>query len=158
MTRVRDGAFYGWPYSYFGQRVDARAKPPRPDLVVRAVVPDHALGSHTASLGLVFYRGEAFPLRYRGGAFVGQHGSWNRNPLSGYRVVFIPFADGAPSGPPEVFLSGFLNARNEAQGRPVGVAVDRRGALLVADDAGDTVWRVAAEPAAPQFASLRPGR
>jgi glucose/arabinose dehydrogenase len=157
MTRVREGAFYGWPYSYYGPHVDARAKPPRPDLVARAIAPDYGLGSHTASLGLTFYRGEAFPPRYRGGAFVGQHGSWNRNPLSGYRVVFIPFADGAPTGPPEVFLSGFLNARNEARGRPVGVTVDKRGALLVADDAGDTVWRVAAEPAAPQFASLRAG-
>jgi len=157
MTRAQDGAFYGWPYSYYGQHVDARVTPPRPDLVARAVAPDYALGSHTASLGLAFYKADAFPARYHGGAFVGQHGSWNRNPPSGYRVVFVPFAGGAPSGPPEVFLSGFLNAQNQAQGRPVGVAVDRRGALLVADDAGDTVWRVVAEPAAPRFASLTPG-
>jgi len=158
MTRVRDGAFYGWPYSYYGRHVDVRVKPPRPDLVAKAIAPDYALGPHTASLGLTFYKSDAFPVRYRGGAFVGQHGSWNRNPLNGYRVVFIPFADGAPAGPPEIFLSGFLNVRNQAQGRPVGVAVDKRGALLVADDAGDAVWRVAAAPAAPLFASLRPDR
>lgn len=143
MTSLQDGGFYGWPYSYFGQNVDDRVKPPRPDLVAKAVAPDYALGPHTASLGLTFYRAEAFPPRYRGGVFIGQHGSWNRRPPSGYRVVFIPFANGRPSGPPEAFLTGFLNANEEAQGRPVGVAVDRSGALLVADDVGKAVWRVA---------------
>jgi glucose/arabinose dehydrogenase len=144
MTGLRDGGFYGWPYSYFGQNVDARLKPPRPDLVAKAIKPDYALGPHTASLGLAFYTADAFPARYRGGAFIGQHGSWNRRPLNGYRVVFVPFKNGRPTGEPEAFLTGFLNARNAAQGRPVGGAVDSRGGLLVADDAGKTVWRVAA--------------
>jgi glucose/arabinose dehydrogenase len=143
MTHLEDGGFYGWPYSYFGQHVDDRVKPPRPDLVAQAIEPDYALGPHTASLGLTFYKADAFPEHYRGGAFVGQHGSWNRRPVNGYRVVFIPFANGKPSGPPEAFLTGFLNDEDEAQGRPVGVAVDRRGGLLVADDVGDAVWRVA---------------
>ncbi|CAL94765.1 PQQ-dependent sugar dehydrogenase [Azoarcus olearius] len=144
MTSVTDGAFYGWPYSYYGQHVDTRAKPPRPDLVARARVPDYALGAHTASLGLTFYQGEALPARYAGGAFVGQHGSWNRKPRSGYKVVFVPFADGQPSGLPEDVLTGFVNDRDEALGRPVGVAVDKAGALLVADDVGNVVWRVTA--------------
>ena len=148
MTSLKDGGFYGWPYSYFGQHVDERVKPQRPDLVAKAVVPDYALGPHTASLGLVFYRADAFPARYKGGAFVGQHGSWNRKPPSGYRVVFIPFANGKASGPPEAFLTGFLNKRDEAQGRPVGVAVDKAGALLVADDVGKVIWRVA--PSGPE--------
>ena len=143
MTSVRDGAFYGWPYSYYGQHVDARVTPPRPDLVARAIAPDYALGPHTASLGLAFYKSELFPAKYRGGVFIGQHGSWNRKPLNGYRVVFVPFAGGKPIGPPEVFLTGFLNAKGQARGRPVGVAVDRRGGLLVADDVGDVIWRVA---------------
>ena len=143
LTSVRDGGFYGWPYSYWGQNVDDRVKPQRPDLVARAIRPDYGLGPHTASLGLTFYRADAFPARYRGGAFIGQHGSWNRQPLSGYRVVFVAFADGRPQMPAEPFLTGFLNADNKIQGRPVGVAVDRRGALLVADDVGGIVWRVA---------------
>lgn len=147
MTSVRDGGFYGWPYSYYGQNVDARVQPQAPDLVARALKPDYALGPHTASLGLAFYRGTAFPEKYRGGAFVGQHGSWNRKPFNGYRVVFVPFAGGKPSGPPEVFLDGFLTADGKTRGRPVGVAVDRSGALLVADDGGKAVWRVA--PKAP---------
>ena len=142
MTSVVDGGFYGWPYSYFGQHVDERVHPQRPDLVARAIVPDYALGAHTASMGLAFYEGTLFPARYRGGAFVGQHGSWNRNPRSGYKVIFVPFANGKPSGPPEDILTGFLSAEGEALGRPVGVAVDRHGALLVADDVGNTVWRV----------------
>jgi glucose/arabinose dehydrogenase len=142
MTSVRDGAFYGWPYSYYGQNVDARVKPQRPDLVATAMAPDYALGPHTASLGLAFYKADLFPAPYRGGAFVGQHGSWNRKPLNGYRVVFIPFASGKPMGRPEVFLTGFLNDKGEARGRPVGVAVDKRGGLLVADDVGNVVWRV----------------
>ncbi|MGQ9367979.1 PQQ-dependent sugar dehydrogenase [Azospirillum sp. ST 5-10] len=144
MTAVRDGAFYGWPYSYFGRHVDERVEPQRPDLVARAVVPDYALGPHTASLGLAFSRPGALPARFAGGAFVGQHGSWNRRPHSGYKVVFVPFAGGRPSGGPVDVLTGFLDADGHALGRPVGVAVDRRGALLVADDVGDRVWRVTA--------------
>jgi glucose/arabinose dehydrogenase len=143
MTSVKDGGFYGWPYSYWGQHVDDRVKPQRPDLVAKAITPDYALGAHTASLGLVFYRADAFPAQYHGGAFVGQHGSWNRKPLNGYRVVFVPFANGRPQAPAQVFLTGFLNAQNQIQGRPVGVAVDKTGALLVADDVGGVVWRVA---------------
>ncbi|MCL1635673.1 sorbosone dehydrogenase family protein [Luteimonas sp. SX5] len=142
MTSVRDGGFYGWPYSYFGQHVDDRVQPPRPDLVAKAIKPDYALGSHTASLGLTFYTGKLFPARYANGAFVGQHGSWNRKPPSGYKVVFVPFADGKPNGGVEDVLTGFLDAKGQAQGRPVGVAVDKRGALLVADDVGNVVWRV----------------
>ena len=143
LTSVRDGGFYGWPYSYWGQNVDVRVKPQRPDRVARAITPDYGLGPHTASLGLTFYRASAFPARYSGGAFIGQHGSWNRQPLSGYRVVFVPFANGRPQMPAEAFLTGFLNADNKIQGRPAGVAIDKRGALLVADDVGGIVWRVA---------------
>ena len=143
LTSVKAGGFYGWPYSYWGKHVDKRVKPPRPDLVATAITPDYAVGPHTASLGLTFYRGEAFPTSYRGGAFIGQHGSWNRQPLNGYRVVFIPFTGGQPQTPPEAFLTGFLNVDNKIQGRPVGVVVDKRGALLVADDVGGIVWRVA---------------
>ncbi len=143
MTSVKDGAFYGWPYSYFGQHVDTRVKPPRPDLVAKAIAPDYALGAHTASLGLVFCEGDLLPERFTGGAFIGQHGSWNRQPRSGYKVIFVPFADGQPAGTPENVLAGFVNARGEAMGRPVGVVIDRKGALLVADDVGNIVWRVA---------------
>ncbi len=142
MTSVRDGGFYGWPYSYYGQHVDERVQPRRPDLVASAIVPDYALGPHTASLGLTFYSANALGDRYAGGAFVGQHGSWNRNPRSGYKVIFVPFADGHPAGLPEDVLSGFLSADGQAYGRPVGVAVDRTGALLVADDVGNVIWRV----------------
>ena len=142
MTSVKDGGFYGWPYSYYGQHVDERVKPPRPDLVAKAMVPDYALGAHTASLGLVFYEGTLLPKHYAGGAFVGQHGSWNRKPRSGYKVIFVPFDNGHPIGAPENVLTGFVNADGEALGRPVGVAVDRAGALLVADDVGNVVWRV----------------
>ncbi|MGQ3017186.1 PQQ-dependent sugar dehydrogenase [Phenylobacterium sp.] len=152
MTRVQEGGFYGWPYSYFGDTVDARVEPQRPDLVAEAIRPDYALGPHTASLGLTFYTAQAFPERYQGGVFVGQHGSWNRQPLSGYRVVFVPFTGGMPQGEPEAFLTGFLNDRDQAMGRPVDVAVDRRGALLVTDDAGGAVWRVAPAPQAAQTA------
>jgi glucose/arabinose dehydrogenase len=147
MTSVKDGAFYGWPYSYYGQHADARLKPQRPDLVAKAIAPDYALGPHTASLGLTFYKADLFPAPYRGGVFIGQHGSWNRKPLNGYRVVFIPFAGGKPTGQPQVFLTGFLNDKGEARGRPVGVTVDKRGGLLVADDVGNIVWRVAPRPA-----------
>jgi len=143
LTSVRDGAFYGWPYSYYGQHVDDRVKPQRADLVQSSIVPDYALGAHTASLGLAFYDGNAFPERYRNGVFIGQHGSWNRKPRSGYKVIFVPFDNGKPSGPPEDVLTGFLSSDGHALGRPVGVAVDRKGALLVADDVGNTVWRVA---------------
>jgi len=143
ITSVKDGGFYGWPYSYYGSHVDERPQPPRPDLVAKALVPDYALGSHTASLGLVFYRGDLLPQRYRGGAFVGQHGSWNRQPLAGYRVIFVPFANGRPTGAkPEEILTGFVDKDENALGRPVGVAVDARGALLVADDVGNRIWRV----------------
>lgn len=143
MTAVRDGAFYGWPYSYFGQHVDERMKPQNAALVASAVKPDYALGAHTASLGLTFYDGKSFPEKYAGGAFVGQHGSWNRDPHSGYKVIFVPFKNGRPAGQPEDFLIGFLNEEGDALGRPVGVAVDKTGALLVADDTGNTIWRVA---------------
>ena len=142
MTSVKDGGFYGWPFSYYGQHVDTRIKEQRPDLVASAIVPDYALGSHTASLGLAFYDGKLLPPHYAGGALVGQHGSWNRRPRSGYKVVFVPFANGRPSGPAEDFLTDFLHG-DEAYGRPVGVVVDRTGAVLVADDVGNTVWRVA---------------
>ena len=142
MTHVQDGAFYGWPYSYYGQHVDARAQPQRPDLVARATVPDYALGAHTASLGFAFSREGALPAAFTHGAFIGQHGSWNRNPPSGYRVIFVPFANGKPDGMPVVVLSDFLDVSGHAHGRPVGVAMDHDGALLVADDVGGMVWRV----------------
>jgi len=144
MTAVRDGAFYGFPYSYYGQHVDTRVKPQRPALVATAIPPDYALGNHTASLGLVFYDRTVFPPHYRNGAFIGQHGSWNRKPRTGYKVVFVPFVDGKPTGVPEDFLTGFLTPDGHAVGRPVGVALDARGALLVADDVGNAIWRVAA--------------
>lgn len=142
MTSVKDGGFYGWPYSYFGQNVDIRAKPQRPDLVGRAIKPDYALGSHTASLGLTFYTGPLLGPYYRHGAFVGQHGSWNRNPRSGYKVIFVPFRNGRPQGPPKDILTGFIGSGGEARGRPVGVVVDKAGALLIADDVGNVVWRL----------------
>jgi glucose/arabinose dehydrogenase len=147
LTSVKDGAFYGWPYSYYGQNVDARVKPPRPDLVARAVSPDYALGSHVAPLGLVFSDGKALLPALASGAFVGEHGSWNRVPHSGYKVVFVPFAQGQPAGLPVDVLTGFLSAEGHAYGRPVGVAMDQRGALLVADDVGNVVWRVHSAPA-----------
>lgn len=155
LTSVKDGAFYGWPYSYWGQHVDTRVKEQKPDLVVKAIAPDYGLGAHTASLGLTFYDGALLPERYRGGAFIGQHGSWNREPRAGYKVIFVPFSGGSPSGRPEDVLTGFVDADGNARGRPVGVAVDKTGALLVADDVGNTVWRVtpasvgAATPATP---------
>ncbi len=141
MTAVQEGAFYGWPYSYFGQHVDGRVQPPRPDLVARAVVPDYALGPHTASLGLCSADGTSLPESFQHGMFVGQHGSWNRKPYSGYRVIFVPFTDGSPSGPPVDVLTGFVGQDGKARGRPVGVQIDRHGDLLVADDVGNTVWR-----------------
>ena len=142
ITSVKDGAFYGWPWSYYGQTVDARVKPPRPDMVEKAVSPDYAVGAHTASLGLAFADGAQLGSQFREGAFVGQHGSWNRNPFSGYKVIFVPFANGTPSGDAIDVLTGFLGANEKARGRPVGVAIARDGALLVADDVGNTIWRV----------------
>jgi len=146
MTSVRRGGFYGWPYSYYGNHVDQRVEPQRPDLVASAIVPDYALGPHTASLGLAFYSGDALPAAYRGGMFVGQHGSWNRKPPSGYKVIFVPFSDGQPSGMPRDVLTGFVNGDGDARGRPVGVAIDSAGALLVADNVGNAVWRVTGAP------------
>lgn len=142
MTALHDGAFYGWPYSYFGGHVDARVEPARPDLVATARAPDYALGAHTASLGLASAHGTSLPARFSRGMFVGQHGSWNRRPIAGYKVVFIPFVGSTPSGLPVDVLSGFVNDRGEAMGRPVGVMLDRTGALLVADDVGNAIWRV----------------
>jgi glucose/arabinose dehydrogenase len=142
MTSVRPGAFYGWPYSYYGQHVEPRVRPQRPDLVAKAIPPDYALSSHVAPLGLAFYTGASFPPMFRGGAFVGEHGSWNRTQLNGYRVVFIRFAGGKPVGRPYNFVTRFVGSDGKARGRPVGVAVDRTGALLIADDVGGTVWRV----------------
>jgi glucose/arabinose dehydrogenase len=142
MTSVRDGGFYGWPYSYYGAHVDERVQPPRPDLVATALKPDFALGPHTASLGLASAQGAALGTSFAQGMFVGQHGSWNRDPHSGYKVIFVPFADARPSGGTVDVLTGFLADNGEARGRPVGVAIDRRGALLVADDVGNVVWRV----------------
>jgi glucose/arabinose dehydrogenase len=142
MTSVKDSGFYGWPYSYFGQHVDSRVQPQRPDLVAKAIAPDYALGAHTASLGLTFNTGNLFPEAMAGGAFVGLHGSWNRKPRAGYKVIFVPFANGMPSGKPQDVLTGFLNDNGEAQGRPVGVRIDKQGALLVADDVGNAIWRV----------------
>lgn len=142
MTSVQEGGFYGWPYSYFGQHVDQRAEPARPNLVAKALVPDYALGAHTSSMGLTFYTGSLLPQRYRNGAFIGQHGSWNRKPRSGYKVIFVPFENGQPNGSAEDILSGFVDAKGQAMGRPVGVTTDKQGALLVADDVGNVVWRV----------------
>jgi glucose/arabinose dehydrogenase len=145
ITSVRDGGFYGWPYSYYGQTVDTRVSPPRPDLVARAIKPDYALGPHTASLGLAWSAGTTLPGEFAHGMFVGQHGSWNREPRSGYRVIYVPFTGGMPQGQPVEVLTGFLDPYGNAYGRPVGVALDRRGALLVADDVGNTIWRVTAD-------------
>jgi glucose/arabinose dehydrogenase len=142
LTKVRDGAFYGWPYSYYGQHVDDRVQPQRPDLVAKAIKPDYALGNHVAPLGLAFSEGNS-KLPYGDGAFIGQHGSWNRKPFSGYDVVYVPFRNGEPAGAPVEVLSGFVSPDGKAYGRPVGVAIDKRGALLVADDVGNSVWRVA---------------
>ncbi|MBX9830075.1 MAG: sorbosone dehydrogenase family protein [Xanthobacteraceae bacterium] len=150
LTSVRDDAFYGWPFSYWGQHVDSRV-PPNPEMVAKAVVPDYALGNHVAALGLAFAQGTLLPERFRNGAFIGEHGSWNRNPRSGYKVVFVPFGNGKPNGAPVDVLTGFVNDKDEAQGRPVGVAMDKAGALLVADDVGNAVWRVT--PAAAKAAA-----
>jgi glucose/arabinose dehydrogenase len=146
LTSVKDGGFYGWPYSYFGQHEDPRVKEKRPDLVAKAIVPDVQLGSHTASLGLAFYTKKSFPKKYQNGAFVAQHGSWNRSVLSGYKVVFIPFENGKPSGKPEDFLTGFIvDIHKKVHGRPVGVTEMPDGALLVTDDVSNVIWRVSAK-------------
>jgi glucose/arabinose dehydrogenase len=147
MTAVQDGAFYGWPYSYYGQHIDERVTPQQPGLVAKAIAPDYALGPHTAALGLAFALGAKLEPALADGAFVGEHGSWNRRPPSGYKVVFVPFSDGHPSGEPIDVLTGFLDTDGTAFGRPVGVAIDRRGTLLVADDVGNCVWRVSAATA-----------
>ncbi len=144
LTSVKDGSFYGWPYSYYGQHVDERVQPPRPDLVARAIAPDYALGPHTASLGLTSSQGTSLPAPFATGMFIGQHGSWNRKPHSGYKVIFVPFAGGKPAGEPVDVLTGFLSEGGDAYGRPVGVVIDKKGALLVADDVGNIVWRVTA--------------
>ena len=144
LTSVKDGGFYGWPYSYYGQHVDPRVKPERPDLVRQAIVPDYALSSHVAPLGLVFYTGTSLPAHYRGGAFVGEHGSWNRTRLNGYKVVYVPFQNGRPAGAAEDVVTGFLIDGDKARGRPVGLALDSQGGLLIADDTGNSVWRVSA--------------
>lgn len=144
ITSVKDGGFYGWPYSYYGQHVDSRVKPQNPELVAKALVPDYALGPHTASLGIAFSQGTSLPATFANGLFVGQHGSWNRKPKSGYKVIYIPFKNGKPDGAPVDVLTGFLNADEDAQGRPVDVRLDKHGALLVSDDVGNAVWRVTA--------------
>jgi glucose/arabinose dehydrogenase len=146
MTLVRDGAFYGWPFSYYGQHVDERVKPPQPEMVAKAIAPDYALGPHTASLGLASSLGTTLPAPFASGMFIGQHGSWNRRPHSGYKVIYVPFVAGKPAGEPVDVLTGFLSEEGAAYGRPVGVAIDRKGALLVADDVGNVVWRVTSKP------------
>jgi glucose/arabinose dehydrogenase len=151
LTSVKEGAFYGWPYSYYGQHLDPRVQPQRPDLVATAIAPDYALSSHVAPLGVTMYTGTGLPATYRGGAFVSEHGSWDRTPLNGYKVVFVPFSGGQPSGPAQDIVTGFLDTDNHARGRPVGLAVDRNGGLLIADDVGDTVWRVSSQ--SPRSAS-----
>jgi glucose/arabinose dehydrogenase len=144
ITSVKDGAFYGWPFSYYGKHVDVRVEPQNPDLVAKAIAPDYAVGPHTASLGLTFAQGNTLPAQFKEGAFIGQHGSWNRKPHSGYKVIFVPFSAGKPTGQPVDVLTGFLNEDEKAMGRPVGVVIDQQGALLVADDVGNKVWRVSA--------------
>jgi glucose/arabinose dehydrogenase len=143
LTSVKEGAFYGWPYSWYGQHVDVRVRPQNPELVKKAIAPDYSLSSHVAPLGLAFENGTGFPAAYKGGAFIGEHGSWDRTRFNGYQVVFVPFANGRPSGKAQTFVGGFLTADGKAHGRPVGVAFDSRGGLLVADDLGNAVWRVA---------------
>ena len=146
MTSVREGGFYGWPFSYYGTHVDQRVQPQQPDMVARAIPPDYALGAHTASLGLEITANSGLPAPFTAGAFVGQHGSWNRRPPSGYRVIFVPFSGDKPDGQPIEVLTGFLDADGQARGRPVGVALDAHGGLLVADDVGNAIWRVSAAP------------
>jgi hypothetical protein len=146
MTSVQDGGFYGWPYSYYGQHLDPRVQPQRPDLVAKAIAPDYSLSSHVAPLGFAMYAGNGLPANYKGGAFVSEHGSWDRTPFNGYKVVFVPFTNGKPSGMAQDVVTGFLDADSRTHGRPVGLAVDPSGALLIADDVGNTVWRVSSAP------------
>jgi glucose/arabinose dehydrogenase len=159
LTSVKDGAFYGWPWSYYGQNVDVRVEPVKVDMVTKAIPPDYGLGAHVAALGLAF-SDSRMPANFASGAFIGEHGSWNRNPRSGYKVVFVPFSGGKPASEPLDFLTGFLSDQGEAYGRPVGVALDAKGALLVADDVGNMIWRVAptAAPAVPAPVASAPAR
>jgi glucose/arabinose dehydrogenase len=143
LTSVQDGGFYGWPYSYYGQNIDKRVKPQNPEMVSKAIIPDYALGAHTASLGLTFSSSSKISKKFENGVFIGQHGSWNRDPISGYKVIFVPFVNGKPSGDPIDVLTGFISKNGDAYGRPVGVTIDKKGALLVADDVGNVVWHVA---------------
>ncbi len=156
LTSVTENAFYGWPYSYWGQHVDERVQPQRPDMVAKAIRPDYGLGLHVAPLGLAFTRANSLPTKYQNGAFIGEHGSWDRDPPAGYKVVFVPFQNGRPNGPPQDVLTGFLSDDGKTRGRPVGVALDKSGALLVADDVGNTVWRVTASPANSAAAAPSP--
>jgi glucose/arabinose dehydrogenase len=149
MTSVKEGAFYGWPFSYYGQHVDTRVKPTNNAKIQQAIAPDYALGPHTASLGLAYSDSNSLPAPFQRGMFVGQHGSWNRKPLSGYKVVFVPFAEGKPAGQPVDVLTGFVNGKGDANGRPVGVALDKTGSLLVADDVGNVIWRVSSAAGSP---------
>jgi glucose/arabinose dehydrogenase len=146
LTGVKQDGFYGWPYAYFGQNIDTRVKEQKPEMVAKTIIPDVDLGSHTASLGLAFYTGTAFPEKYHNGAFVAQHGSWNRKILSGYKVLFVPFKDGRPSGKPEDFLTGFVVDPNkdEVHGRPTGIIMHPDGSLLLTDDKTNTIWRISA--------------
>jgi glucose/arabinose dehydrogenase len=153
MTSIKDGAFYGWPYSYYGQNVDPRVEPQRPDLVAKAIPPDYALSSHVAPLGLAFSTGTNLPEPYRNGAFVGEHGSWNRQVLNGYKVVFVPFSNGKPNGKAQDVVTGFLDSDQHSRGRPVGLAIDKTGSLLIADDVGNTVWRVTSSGSGPSPAA-----
>ncbi len=154
LTAVQENAFYGWPYSYYGQHVDERVQPQRPDLVAQAIRPDYALGSHVAPLGMAFTQATSLPDQYRSGVFIGEHGSWDRDPPVGYKVAYVPFQNGRPSGPPQDVVTGFISDDAKTKGRPVGVALDRTGALLIADDVGNAVWRVTA--ASPNSASAAP--
>lgn len=149
LTSVPDGSFFGWPYSYYGQHLDERVEPQQPDLVAKARVPDYAIGSHTASLGLVFSKNSVWSAPFNNGVFIGQHGSWNRQPRSGYQVIFVPFKNGKPFGQPIDVLTGFISSDGDALGRPVGVVLDKQAALLVADDVGNIIWRVAASNTSP---------
>jgi glucose/arabinose dehydrogenase len=146
MTSVKDGGFYGWPYSYYGDHLDPRISSQNPELVATAIVPDYALGSHTAPLGIASSVGTTLPEQFTNGMFIGQHGSWNRQIPNGYQVIFIPFSNGLPFGDPVEVLTGFLLENGDALGRPVGVTLDKSGALLVADDVGNIIWRVTAAP------------
>ena len=150
LTSVSDGSFFGWPYSYFGRHLDERVQPQRPDLVAKARMPGYALGPHTASLGLAYAKNAVWPKPFDNGVFIGQHGSWNQEPRSGYRVVFVPFRAGKPFGEPINVLTGFVSADGDAFRRPVGIAMDKHSALLVADDVGNTIWRVTAKPTTSQ--------